>query len=153
MHRRPRLTRFAPALAGTALLVVLAGCGSNDVPPAPDAAGPACRALTGRLPARVLDRARNEAGPAGTAGWGDPAIVLRCGVPPPRPTTDPCLEVNGLDWVFTETKQAFRFVSYGRVPAVEITVPAEVDRTTAPGALVDLAGAVRPLTTTASKCY
>jgi hypothetical protein len=129
-------------------LAVLAGCGSSGSPavqPAPDAAQPACAQLTGRLPDRVLNQARNQLAVTGAATWGDPAIVLRCGVPPTGPTSDPCLEADGLDWVFTETKNQFRFVTFGRTPAVEVQIPSTVDRTAASGALVDLADAVRPL--------
>jgi hypothetical protein len=136
-----------------ALVAVLAGCGSGDeVKAAPGAKAPACSALSSRLPAKVLDRARGTLKVTGAAEWGDPAIVLRCGVTAPGPTTDPCLEVDGLGWVFTETRSSFRFVSYGRDPAVELTVPTSVDRTTASGALADLADAVRPIPTT-TKCY
>jgi hypothetical protein len=144
-------TAAAPAkalLAMTAALAVLAGCGSSGstaVAPAPDAAQPACAQLTGRLPDRVLDKSRNQLAVTGAASWGDPAIVLRCGVRPAGPTSDPCLEADGLDWVFTETKDQFRFVTFGRTPAVEVQIPSTVDRTAASGALVDLADAVRPL--------
>jgi len=142
------LTALRPA-AALALLtgpLLLTGCGSEAIKPAPGAATPACTALTGRLPGQVLGRSRNQLSVAGAASWGKPAIVLRCGVSPPGPTTDACLGVNGLDWVFTETKHTLRFVSYGRNPAVEVTVPVSVGRTGATGALVDLAAAVRPIT-------
>lgn len=124
---------------------VLAGCGSPSPQPGPNAGTAACTALVGRLPPRVLDRPRTELDVAGAAAWGDPAIVLRCGVPPTGPTTDPCLEISGLDWTFTETDEAYRFVTYGRTPAVEVTLPTSIDRTLASGALVDLADAVSPL--------
>jgi Protein of unknown function (DUF3515) len=126
---------------------LLAGCGS-DLKPGPDAAAPACGALIKRLPDRVLNRSRTKLDVAGAAGWGDPAIVLRCGVPATGPTADPCVEYDGLDWVFTETKGTFRFLSYGRNPAIEVRVPASVGRSAAPDALIDLADAVRPIPTT-----
>jgi len=132
------------------LVLGLTGCGSDGAPkPGPDAGTAACTALLQRLPDRVLDRPRTDLAVAGAAAWGDPAIVLRCGVPPTGPTTDPCSEVNGVDWTFSETKKVFRFVSFGRTPAVELTLPTSIDRTTAPGALVDLADAVKPLPKTA----
>ena len=136
-------------ICGLACALVLAGCGSDLPEPGPDAKAAACTALIARLPARVLDRPRVELAVTGAAAWGDPAIVLRCGVTPSGPTTDPCTTVNGVDWTFSETKDAFRFRTYGRSPAVEVTVPTTIDRTTAPGAQVDLADAVRPLPATA----
>jgi hypothetical protein len=142
----------ALTLAMATLAVVVAGCGSGDqVTAAPQATAAACTALSARLPATVLDRARGTLNVTGAAAWGDPAIVLRCGVASPGPTTDQCIEADGVDWVFTETKEVFRFVSYGRTPGVEVTVPTSIDRTTAPGVLADLADAVRSITTT-TKC-
>ena len=139
--------RVVSGLATTvAMVLTLAGCGSDDaITAAPQASAPACTALTGRLPTTVLGRSRTALKVAGAAAWGDPAIVLRCGVPPTGPTTDQCLEANGLDWVITDTKDAVRYVSYGRTPAVEVTVPAAVGPANASGALIDLAEAVRPL--------
>jgi uncharacterized protein DUF3515 len=138
------------ALFGTVLVLVVAGCGSDAPQPGPDAGAPACTALLKRLPAQVLDRQRTDLDVAGAAAWGDPPIVLRCGVPPTGPTTDRCLEVGGLDWTFTETKDAFQFVTYGRTPAVEVRLPTSIDRTSAPGALVDLAASVSAIPKTAS---
>jgi Protein of unknown function (DUF3515) len=126
----------------------LAGCGSGDIEPGPDAANPACSALIRRLPPRVVDRGRTKLDVAGAASWGDPPVVLRCGVPPSGPTTDPCVEADGLDWTFTETRKTLRLLSYGRTPAVEVQVPTSVGRQGALAALVDLAGAVRPIPTT-----
>ena len=134
--------------AGVLLALTVTGCG-NAVEPGPDAGTGACRALVGRLPDQVLDRHRTDLDVTGAAAWGDPAIVLRCGVPPTGPTTDPCLEAGGLDWTFSETDDTFRFVSFGRTPAVEVTLPTSIDRTTATGALIDLAPAVKPLPQTA----
>ena len=123
----------------------LAGCGSDDLEPGPDAGTAACTALVERLPAQVLDRQRTDLAVAGAVAWGDPAIVLRCGVPQAGPSDNPCTEYDGVDWVFTETKDVFRFVTYHRTPAVEVTVPTSIGRTITPGALIDLAKAVAPI--------
>ena len=97
-----------------------------------------------------MNRTRTKLDVAGAAGWGDPAIVLRCGVPASGPTTDPCLEADGLDWTFSQTKdkKTLRFLSFGRTPAIEVLVPASLGRQNATDALVDLADAVRPIPTT-----
>jgi hypothetical protein len=138
------------ALTVLVAAALLAACSQTEVRPGQDGATSACTALTGRLPPKVLDRPRHDLEVAGAAAWGNPAIVLRCGVPPTGPTSAPCLEVDGLDWTFTETENAFRFVTYGRLPAVELRIPVEVGRTNAHGALVDLAPAVRALEKTAA---
>ncbi|HST82895.1 MAG TPA: DUF3515 family protein [Kineosporiaceae bacterium] len=143
-------TVVRPALVGPVLiptlLLTLVGCSSGATlpEPGPDAGSALCTALLTRLPKQVLDRQRTPLDVAGAAAWGDPAIVLRCGVPAPGPSGT-CLLINGQEWVFTETKAAFRFVTHDRDPAVEVTIPTAVNRTTAPGALVDLEPAVKPL--------
>jgi hypothetical protein len=142
----------AVLIAVPMLLLGLTGCGADTPQPGPDAGTAACSALIGRLPDRVLDRTRTDLAVTGTAGWGDPAIVLRCGVPAPGPSAN-CVEVNGLEWIFSESDDVFRFVSHDRTPTVEVTIPASVDRTVASGALVDLEPAVAPLPkSTAAPC-
>jgi hypothetical protein len=149
------VNRGATLAVGGLIVGLLAGCGSDSVQPGPDAATPACTALIARLPHQVLNRTRTKLAVAGAASWGDPAIVLRCGVPATGPTTDPCTEVDGLDWTFSEPVEngvhTLRFLSYGRSPAIEVRVPASIGRQAAPGALVDLTDAVRPIPTT-TKC-
>jgi hypothetical protein len=98
------------------------------------------------LPERVLDRARRDVSPDTelAAAWGDPPVVLRCGVGPPAgltPTSE-VLEVEGVEWFLDETGGALRFTAVGRRVAVEVVVPPAVDRSAAAGALVDLAPAV-----------
>lgn len=134
------------ALAAITVAAALtSACGGDPVEAAADGGSPACAALVARLPGHVLDRDRRSLDVAGAAQWGDPPIVLRCGVPAPGPTTDRCLTIDDVDWVLVDEKGDFRFVTYGREPAVEVTVPAAAGRTNAPSALVDLAAAVKPV--------
>jgi hypothetical protein len=131
--------------------LLAAGCGGGSpAAPAPEATSSACAALLTRLPARVLDQPANGSAGGrvvGEATWGDPAIVLRCGVPPPGPTSQRCQAVDGIDWVIAEepSEDGVVFTTYGRRPAVEVGVPSAYDPATASAALVDLAPAVRPL--------
>ena len=79
-----------------------------------------------------------------TAAWGDPALVLRCGVPRPadlQPTSD-IVEVEGVEWFLVESAAGYTFTTTGRSAYVELTVPAEVDRSEATAPLVDLAPAI-----------
>jgi hypothetical protein len=55
--------------------------------------------------------------------WGDPAIIARCGVATPAPTTEDCLTVNEVDWVATPLSDGTKFVTYGRDPALEVLIP------------------------------
>jgi hypothetical protein len=151
-HVRRRAGRGPAACAAVAAAaVVLAGCtGGGDEPDlsaAPGGGTPACTALVGRVPGTVLDRSRSTPQAAGVAVWGDPPIVLRCGVDAPAgPTSNPCVTVDGVDWLLENpdtTDEPASFLSYGRTPAIRVTVPGA--RQDAAGALVDLAPAVTPL--------
>jgi uncharacterized protein DUF3515 len=134
------------ALAAIGVAAALtSACGGDSIEAAADGGSPACSALVARLPDSVLDRDRRSLDVAGAARWGDPAVVLRCGVPAPGPTTEHCMTVDDVDWVLVDDRHDFRFLTYGREPAVEVTVPAAVGRTNAPSALVDLDAAVKPI--------
>lgn len=64
----------------------------------------------------------------GVAAWGDPPIVARCGKQPPGPTTDPCIDINGVDWVATQLDDGgTMFTTFGRFPAIEVLVPESYD--------------------------
>lgn len=113
------------------LVGLLAGCASAvDVDAAPGATDPLCAeviaAVRGEGYAEVGGRERRETDAQSTAAWGAPPVVLRCGVTPPAPTTDPCLSVEGVDWVVRQTDAATVFTTYGREPALEVSVPAAV---------------------------
>ena len=117
-------------------------------PPTPDPATAAlCELLDAALPDRLDGADRRPATPDSplTAAWGDPALVLRCGVPRPAalgPTSD-LLEVEDVAWFLVETDAGYTFTTTGRTANVELTVPAEVDRTEATAPLVDLAPAIK----------
>ena len=148
MHRRPHLTRRTAgrALPAALGLGLLAGCtGTSGVQAAPRAADPACVAVLSRVPGSVADQQRGADPAVGAAAWGDPRIVLRCGLPPSGPTTTPCVDVNGVDWLVDETGDGFRLTTFGRSPAVEVTVPASYGRSKASAAMVDLGPAVQGL--------
>ncbi len=108
------------------LALALAGCSRPvDVVLPGRADAPACQAAAGRWPASVsgMGRVTTSVASASVAAWGEPALVARCGVASPGPTTDDCLTVNGVDWVATALTDGTRFVTYGRTPAIEVLVP------------------------------
>ena len=105
-------------LPAVALLITVAGCSSADdsasaAVPSPDGkVAELCRNLDKVLPATVDGERRADPEPASalTAGWGSPAIILRCGVPQPPKMVDPKVAdgrdpdavaggVNGVDWL------------------------------------------------------
>jgi hypothetical protein len=88
-------------------------------------ADPACASMADRLPTLLLHQRRaptSTSSPA-VAAWGDPAIIWRCGVTPPGPTTNDCITVDGIDWVVDPLDDGTGFVTYGRDPAVQVLVP------------------------------
>jgi hypothetical protein len=81
---------------------------------------------------------------APAAAWGNPAIVLRCGVRAPtslKPTSR-CDVVNGVGWFSRQDADLeWVFTTIGRISNVELRVPA--DYTPAADALVDVAAAIK----------
>ncbi|HEX5511159.1 MAG TPA: DUF3515 family protein [Actinomycetales bacterium] len=148
----------AAAVAASALLLspALAACTTTvTVQAAPHATDPACAEMLVSLRGadELAGRPRHEVSAQSAAAWGDPPIVLRCGVEPPGPSTETCIEANGVDWVGSvdpATGDA-RYVTFGRVPAVEIRVP-DAGTGELSDALAQLAPAMAALKQTQRKC-
>ncbi|MFG2870044.1 DUF3515 domain-containing protein [Streptomyces sp. NPDC048338] len=140
------------AAAAAALLLGAAGCSSTDAkasvpvpsPPAEEAAF--CRALAKVLPDTVAGLERTDPEPDSelTAGWGDAAIVLRCGVPRPEKMNDPqahAVEADGVNWLLEERQgDGPRFTTTYRKAYVEVTLDERYAHDVGP--LADLAGPV-----------
>lgn len=146
-------------VATAAALAVLGACGSPvNVPPGPYASDPACGEVLQLLPGVLADGEERSISSQSTAGWGDPAITLRCGVEVPGPSTERCITVesgdSSVDWLALEGDDelvpehgrrengAWTFITYGRVPAVEVVVPTERAGDQPTAVLVDLATAI-----------
>ena len=101
------------------------------------------RELTGDLGG--LDRRDTEPASGRTAAWGDPPLVLRCGVPRPAglAADSELIEVNGVAWYLSEGTRPYVFTTVGSGTYVEVRVPRSTPRTEATGPLVDLAPAVQ----------
>jgi hypothetical protein len=123
----------------------------------------ACRALLDAVPASVADQPARETDPEDGwgAAWGDPAIVLRCGVEPPEgfDAVATCTSVEGIDWYIpdsepTEPPEAeggVTMTTVHREPAVEVRLP---DEHWPPAAtLVDLADTIRQHTERTGRCF
>ncbi|QTE28659.1 DUF3515 family protein [Pengzhenrongella sicca] len=150
----PRLR--LPAAAAGLLVVATAACApAVSVRVAPAAADPICASVVLALPDELADGARLDTTSQATAAWGDAAapIVLRCGVDPLPPTTQSCVTATdaagvSVDWVAVEGARAadgtatWTFTTYGREPAVEVTVPGQVTADRSTSFLVDLSAAV-----------
>lgn len=100
------------------------------VEPAPSASEPVCAVLLLALPEVLGGEDRRSTTSQASRAWGEPPIVLRCGVTPLGPTVDGCVTIAAgdgfeVDWVVTEDEDHARFVTYGQLPAVEVTIPRE----------------------------
>ncbi len=136
-----RWSRRSAAACGAALVgTALTGCvAAVPATPAEHATDPQCASLILATPDHLgdgLDRRRTTA--QATTAWGSPAVLLRCGLEPPGPTTDRCETVTtpggpSVDWLVLgggggdpAGTDDWTFVTYGRVPTVEVLVPAAV---------------------------
>ncbi|MFD9882141.1 DUF3515 domain-containing protein [Streptomyces alboflavus] len=137
----PRLRRRCLiSAAACATLIASTACSSTDdtasvvVPsPAAKAAG-LCRDLRAQLPKKVDGLERTDPGPKSelTAGWGDPAIILRCGVERPPEMSDPevaksdGVKVNDVAWLLQKRDDgSYVFTTALRLAYVEVTLPKE----------------------------
>lgn len=121
MLRSRRLAAFAGAVI---LAATLAGCSTTvHLEPADDANNPGCADVSARLAENVggFDRVWTDA--QATGAWGDPTVVLRCGVEPPAPSELVCTTIGGVDWlVLDQEEERQRLVTYGRDPAIEVNI-------------------------------
>lgn len=111
-----------------ALLGAASCAAPAPVDPAPSASEPVCAVLLLALPDVVGGEERRPTTSQASRAWGDPAIVLRCGVTPLGPTVEGCVTIAAgdgteVDWVVTEEQDHTAFVTYGQLPAVEVTIP------------------------------
>ena len=142
MHRRPvptnagavaRPGRVRAAAVLVAASAVLAGCSPGPVEVGAAPTGPAaaaCTDLVGALPERLVDQERREVDGEHGAAWGDPAIVLRCGVDEPESFDElsTCQVVNDVAWYIPEEQVtgdpvAITMTTVGRRPGVEVALP------------------------------
>lgn len=120
------MTTLATALA--AAVIGLSGCAPTvNLEPADSANTPECASMTVRLPDTLAGQDRRSVNAQATAAWGDPvSIIVRCGLPLPAPTTLPCFEIKGIDWLRDDAEAPrFVFTTYGLDPATEVIVDSE----------------------------
>ena len=134
-------------LLATAAFGALSGCtAAVPVTAATAATDPLCAQIVLATPTSLGDRLPQIPTTAqATRAWGTASapVVLRCGVTPPGPTTQRCVSVQtpcgpAVDWLVVPDDPAagastadggtgsWTFTAYGRVPAVEVHVPASV---------------------------
>lgn len=145
------MTLRAVVGAGAAL-GVLAGCSTAaTVEPGPHASDPLCAEVLRSAPQELGGLEQRSTTSQSTRAWGDPAIIMRCGVEVLGPTEERCITVSSpegpsVDWVMREPQDGdldvLTLTTYGRTPAVEVTVPAGWDGGDPDAVLSGLAPAV-----------
>ena len=124
-----KMSRLAAlSAAAIALTLSLSACSPTvSLEPAADANNPGCAEVIVRLPDAVDGQERRNTNAQSTAAWGNPAtVILRCGIEPVEISTLPCVTANGVDWIVDDSaKPSFRFISFGRTPALEVIVDSE----------------------------
>jgi len=103
-----------------------------EVPPATPEADASCPALMGTLPLELAGEQsrRVDSDTPYAYAWGDPAIVLICGVDRPAGFVvgTSAIQINGVQWyVDTSDPDATVWTTVDRPVYVQITLPPEVD--------------------------
>jgi hypothetical protein len=89
----------------------------------------ACRALVKALPRHVDDQPRRAVSGRYGAAWGDPPIVLTCGVRRPKGDNRfaACTVANGVGWFVPEsassTSPEIVITTIGRAQNVQVAIP------------------------------
>lgn len=150
---------------------MLTACGGPtevDVPDLDEADAAACAAFVDALPDVLADEERGEVTPdeAPAAAYGDPAIVVSCGVAAPEEfdATAQCEVVNDVGWYlppdqYDDPDADLTITAVGFRPRVEVLLPADYrdeDRgavsDTAAAVLAELTDPVRDHLTEAAEC-
>ena len=123
---------------------LVAGCTGSSDEPAPAATGPvpapppaslppaaaaACADLLAALPGELDPGVRRrpvEGDDPRAAAWGDPAVVLLCGVPRPDRPDEPA-SVNGVLWSVRDVGAGFLWTTSELGVAVSVEVPDAYD--------------------------
>lgn len=113
-------------IAGTLLMT---GCAQAVVlDPASDSNNPDCAEVMVRLPDQVSEHASRYTTAQATKAWGEPAaVILRCGLEPVLVSELPCVTAGEVDWLVDDSQApSFRFITFGRDPAIELIVDSEL---------------------------
>jgi hypothetical protein len=111
-----------------------------------------CDEFLDALPRRLAGEERRKVNPAAALGraWGDPAIVVRCGVDAPADfdPTSPCEVADGVGWYFPEEQfddqdADLVFTAVGFRPIVSVEVPGDYRPEGSAAAIAELAEPVK----------
>jgi hypothetical protein len=155
--------RLAVLLVGLALAAAACGKEPVTIPTQRLSAADhdACRQVTDHLPDQVAGQDRRHTQPADALGgaWGDPPIVLECGVAVPGDFTraSGCQVANGIGWYVPESQvddQSADVVmsTAGYRPVLQVSIPATYRPNGVAAAMVELGPVVRTYTKLVQAC-
>jgi hypothetical protein len=139
--------------------VLLGGCAvSVDAPDADAGVRSACQEYVASVPAKLADQGKRDVDDAERgAAWGDPAIVLTCGVAEPEGFTpvSRCQNWDGVDWYipddeFGDKPVDVTMTTVGRSPRIRVQVPKAYWPPTS--VMIDLAPSVKAHTKKTGGC-
>ena len=86
-----------------------------------------CASIVSRAPIRLLGQLQRETEPSDLAAvaWGDPPIVLVCGIDHLRPPDAQVISVGDVDWVAESTDAGTVFTTLESEPTLQLRVPVE----------------------------
>jgi len=133
-------------LAFTFFLAIftLSSCAQHlSIEPGATANSKFCTDLIADMPVELAGQLIRSTKPtdSGATAWGDPAIVLRCGVSEPTSltSTSQLIAINGVDWFPELLTDGTRFTSVNTSEFIEVNIPNVYEP--ASNLLVDLARA------------
>jgi hypothetical protein len=118
-----------------------------------------CQEFLAALPDELAgEHRRRVTGSTFAAAWGDPAIVLRCGVPLPEDfASSPCITRDGIGWSVPADQadridlDAVMTLAF-RSPEVQVRVPRHYRPNGPSEVMADLDGVIRAHTTATGEC-
>ena len=114
------------ALIVTVSAIALSACSRPVAVQAPGTSA-ACESFLSAAPIRLLGELQRETTPKEAAAivWGDPPIVLVCGIDHDAPPDAQVITIEDVDWVAEETDAGTVFTTLSLTPTIQMRVPVD----------------------------
>ncbi|MGA0208635.1 MAG: hypothetical protein ACO3YU_02620 [Candidatus Nanopelagicales bacterium] len=120
------LRSLAGVSAASLLVASLTSCSRPVAVQAPTL-GPGCESIMAAAPIRLLGELQRETSPRNAAAiaWGDPPIVLVCGVARSTLPDAQVIAVDGVEWIAESTDAGTVFTTLVGDPVLQVRVPVD----------------------------